>query len=43
VQQGTHTELIGQEGLYRCFWRERERARGWKLGAAATAAEVRRA
>jgi ATP-binding cassette subfamily B protein len=32
VQHGTHNELIGQEGIYRRFWRERERARHWKLG-----------
>lgn len=33
VQKGTHAELIGQEGLYRRFWEERQKARGWKLGA----------
>lgn len=32
VQSGTHTELIGQEGLYKRFWHEREQARHWKLG-----------
>jgi ATP-binding cassette subfamily B protein len=41
VQQGTHTELIGQDGLYRRFWHEREQAKHWKwklgLGAAASA------
>jgi ATP-binding cassette subfamily B protein len=35
VQQGTHAELIGQEGLYRRFWHEREQAKHWKLGAGA--------
>ncbi|GAB4426571.1 MAG: hypothetical protein OHK0015_07600 [Chloroflexi bacterium OHK40] len=34
VQQGTHAELIGQEGLYWRFWQEREQAKHWKLGAA---------
>lgn len=33
VQHGTHNELIGQEGIYRRFWREREQAKQWKLGA----------
>jgi ATP-binding cassette subfamily B protein len=33
VQQGVHADLIAQEGLYRRFWHERERARHWKLGA----------
>jgi ATP-binding cassette subfamily B protein len=33
VQQGAHAELITQEGLYRRFWHERERAKHWKLGA----------
>ncbi len=33
VQQGTHEQLIGQNGLYRRFWTERARARDWKLGA----------
>lgn len=32
VQEGTHGELIEREGMYRRFWRERERARDWKLG-----------
>ncbi|MCU0490385.1 MAG: ABC transporter ATP-binding protein/permease [Chloroflexaceae bacterium] len=33
VQQGRHVELIAQEGMYRRFWQEREKARTWKLGA----------
>ncbi|NCC31447.1 MAG: ATP-binding cassette domain-containing protein, partial [Chloroflexia bacterium] len=33
VQQGKHVDLLAQEGLYRRFWRERERAKHWKLGA----------
>jgi ABC-type multidrug transport system ATPase subunit len=33
VQQGKHADLIAQAGLYQRFWHERERARGWKLGA----------
>ena len=32
VQQGSHTDLITQDGLYRRFWEERERARSWKFG-----------
>ncbi len=31
VQQGTHRELIGQEGLYSRFVGLREKAEGWKL------------
>lgn len=29
TQLGTHKELLAQEGRYRNFWRERERAQGW--------------
>jgi ATP-binding cassette subfamily B protein len=36
VQQGIHADLIGQSGLYRRFWEERQQARHWKLGAAMT-------
>ncbi len=31
VQQGTHAQLIGQEGLYRRFWLQRASAIGWSL------------
>lgn len=31
VQQGTHEELIGQEGIYRRFVVERRQAAGWKV------------
>ncbi|WP_218021257.1 ABC transporter ATP-binding protein [Nocardia crassostreae] len=31
TQRGTHVELIEQAGRYRDFWRERERAQGWRL------------
>lgn len=31
VQQGTHDELVGQEGIYRKFVVERSQAAGWKL------------
>jgi ABC-type multidrug transport system fused ATPase/permease subunit len=34
VQQGTHSELIGRDGMYRRFWQERQKARSWKLGRA---------
>ncbi len=30
-QQGTHDELMQQDGLYRTFIREREKAVGWKI------------
>ncbi|MGW0120782.1 ABC transporter ATP-binding protein [Streptomyces sp. NPDC003327] len=33
VQRGTHAELIGEPGRYADFWRERDRARGWRLAA----------
>lgn len=33
VQRGNHQELMGQEGVYRCFMETRERAEGWKLSA----------
>ncbi|MEU8894510.1 ABC transporter ATP-binding protein [Nocardia sp. NPDC048505] len=31
AQRGTHAELIDRPGRYRDFWRERERAQGWRL------------
>ncbi|GAB4588361.1 ABC transporter ATP-binding protein [Nocardia sp. IFM 10818] len=31
VQTGTHDELIAVQGRYQDFWRERERAKGWRL------------
>lgn len=33
VQQGTHDELVGQDGIYRRFVVERRQAAGWKVGA----------
>jgi len=32
-QTGRHDELLGQDGLYRRFWQERERAERWQIGA----------
>jgi ATP-binding cassette subfamily B protein len=31
VQEGTHSELMAQPGMYRRFWEERQKARHWKL------------
>ena len=31
VQQGTHNELVGQDGIYRRFVVERRQAAGWKV------------
>lgn len=33
VQQGTHDELVEQDGIYRRFVVERRQAAGWKVGA----------
>ena len=32
VQQGTHAELMAQDGLYRRFIEIREQAEGWRIG-----------
>jgi ATP-binding cassette subfamily B protein IrtB len=32
VERGTHDELVDAQGRYADFWRERDRARGWRLG-----------
>ncbi|NEP61681.1 MAG: ABC transporter ATP-binding protein [Symploca sp. SIO2G7] len=32
IQQGTHEQLIYEEGMYRQFWRSRQQAKTWKLG-----------
>lgn len=32
VQQGSHTELINQQGIYKKFTSIRERAEGWRIG-----------
>lgn len=31
AQQGTHEQLMKQEGIYRRFWKQRQAAVGWKL------------
>ncbi|WP_232664617.1 ABC transporter ATP-binding protein [Pseudonocardia sp. TRM90224] len=33
VEHGTHGELLAADGRYAEFWRERSRARGWRLAA----------
>lgn len=35
VQQGTHEELMGQDGIYRRFVDSRKKAIGWKIASAA--------
>lgn len=35
VQRGVHDVLVEEDGPYRSFWRERERANAWTLGARA--------
>ncbi|MBI1298513.1 ATP-binding cassette domain-containing protein [bacterium] len=35
VQRDKHEELLAQPGLYRRFWDEREKAKGWQIGAVA--------
>ena len=32
VQQGTHSELLTQDGIYQSFWKQRKEATGWTLG-----------
>jgi ATP-binding cassette subfamily B protein len=34
VERGTHATLLARDGRYADFWRERTRARGWRLAAA---------
>ncbi|MFI1012559.1 ABC transporter ATP-binding protein [Streptomyces sp. NPDC020965] len=31
TESGTHEDLLGVDGVYRRFWRERSRVRGWRL------------
>ncbi|MFI7700328.1 ABC transporter ATP-binding protein [Nonomuraea sp. NPDC049480] len=35
AERGTHQELLAAGGRYAAFWKERERARGWRLTAPA--------
>ncbi|MFV2085514.1 ABC transporter ATP-binding protein [Micromonospora sp. LOL_021] len=37
AEQGSHDELLATDGRYAAFWRERERAGGWRLAPAAPA------
>ncbi|MGC4088949.1 MAG: ABC transporter ATP-binding protein [Polyangiaceae bacterium] len=39
AETGTHDELIAKDGLYASLWKEQERAKGWRLVAAARAHE----
>jgi ATP-binding cassette subfamily B protein len=34
VECGPHAELLARDGRYAAFWRERGRARGWRLARA---------
>lgn len=42
IEQGTHDELIEVDGRYASFWRERQRAAGWRLRPKACANDIRR-
>lgn len=33
AESGTHAQLMELDGRYAAFWRERNRARGWRIGA----------
>ncbi|CAM4110248.1 ABC transporter ATP-binding protein/permease [Helcobacillus massiliensis] len=33
VEQGSHAELLARDGRYTHFWRQRERAQGWRVAA----------
>jgi len=35
AESGTHDELLSKGGVYAALWREQDRAKGWRLGAAA--------
>jgi ATP-binding cassette subfamily B protein len=37
IQQGKHTDLLAQEGMYQRFWEERQKSRSWKLTGTSTA------
>ena len=39
VECGTHAQLLGQNGRYAGFWKERQRAGGWRLERAAQGAD----
>ena len=34
TQLGTHDQLLSQEGRYRSFWKDREKAQGWRIARA---------
>ncbi|CAO5171168.1 ATP-binding cassette, subfamily B, bacterial IrtB/YbtQ [Frankia sp. AiPs1] len=35
VERGSHAELLARDGHYAAFWRDRDRAAGWRLASAA--------